>query len=167
MKLFEDLKADLAVNRGNPKGATIVFAFRVAAWVRSWPGPLWILGSPYLLAYLVVVVWILGIELGYRTRIGKGLALHHGVGLVVNEQAVLGEFCVLRHCTTIGNKAADGGCPTIGNHVDIGSNAVILGEIAIGDHARIGAGTVVVGDIPAGVTAVGNPARIIASRSIS
>jgi serine acetyltransferase len=163
IRLIVSLREDLVANRRSPKGAFVVTMFRIASWIRSWPGPLWIIGSPFLFLYLFVVVWILGIELGYQTRVGRRLVIHHGVGLVVNEMVVIGDDCVLRHGTTIGNRTEGGGCPILENGVDIGANAVLLGSIRIGQGAKIGAATVVLQDIPPGATMVGNPGRIISA----
>lgn len=119
----------------------------------------------YRFFYQVVIEWILGIEIPWDTKIGKNIQLQHGVGLVVNHETIIGENCVLRNSTTIGNKKlADGSysaAPKIGNNVDIGANVVIIGAITIGDNAVIGAGSVVVKDVPEGAVVVGNPARVI------
>jgi putative colanic acid biosynthesis acetyltransferase WcaB len=119
----------------------------------------------YLFFYQVVVEWILGIEIPWDTKIEKNLTLQHGHGLVINHKTQIGENCVLRNSTTIGNKKlADGSysaAPKIGNNVDIGANVVIIGAITIGDSAVIGAGSVVVKDVPERAVVVGNPARVI------
>ena len=78
--------------------------------------------------------------------------------------------CTLRQSTTIGNKTlADGsesGCPVLGDGVDVGANAVILGAIQIGEGAVIGAGSVVVKDVPAGAVMAGNPARVVREKTV-
>lgn len=126
---------------------------------------LFLIMIPYLIIYRVFVEWILGIELPYKLAIGKGLALHHGQSLVVNDRTIIGENCRIRHNTTIGNKQNhDGsysGCPVIGNNVDIGANVCIIGEISIGNNVKIGAGSVVVKSIPPNSIVVGNPARVL------
>jgi putative colanic acid biosynthesis acetyltransferase WcaB len=135
--------------------------FRLAQLLGRLPFPIFL----YRFLYQLIVEGILGIELPWNTQIGSSLQLQHGIALVVNQKTKIGEHCVLRNSTTIGNKKlADGSysdSPTIGNHVDIGCNVVILGSINIGNYAVIGAGSVVVKDVPEGAIVAGNPARLI------
>ncbi len=162
---MKELFCDWAANRGNIKGRLVMFLFRLAAWCRQLPAPWWYLTVPYLVWYELTVIWSLGIELRYRTKIGPGLALYHGVGLVVHEGATVGANCTLRQSTTIGAKQlADGSqsaCPVLGDGVDLGANVIIIGPIKIGDSAVVGAGSVVVKDVPARAVVAGNPARVV------
>lgn len=159
------LFCDWSANRGNIKGQLVMVCFRLAAACRQLPAPLWWVTIPYLIWYELAIMWGLGIELRYKCEVGEGLALFHGQGTVVNEGTVIGANCTLRQCTTIGSKKrADGklsAAPIIGNGVDIGANAVIIGPVRVGDGAVIGAGSVVVKDVPAGAVVAGNPARVI------
>jgi putative colanic acid biosynthesis acetyltransferase WcaB len=165
---MNDIFQDWEANRGNPKGQLVLTLFRLAQWVRALPDPWWMLGIPYLAFYRVTVEWFLGIELRFRTRVGPRLRLFHGQALVVHETTVIGADCILRQSTTIGNKTladgSQGASPVIGNGVDVGANAVILGAISIGDGAVIGAGAVVVKDVPARAVVAGNPASVISQR---
>lgn len=165
----ELLKADLARNKGNGKGMIVVPMFRLAQSVarRKETSRLsWLAGVPYLVAYRVVVEWFMGIEVPAKTDVGAGLVVQHGQSLVVNCHTHIGDNVLLRSGVVIGNKVlADGtesACPVLGNDVEIGANAVIIGPIHIGDGARIGASAVVTKDVPAGGIARGNPAQIIA-----
>lgn len=156
---------DWAANAGNWKARVVLLAFRLAVRIRAMPLPFVLLYSPYLVLYRVCVEWILGVELPWKLRVGPGLKLFHGMGLVVNDRAVIGANVILRHCTTIGVRETlalgEGEAPVLEDDVDVGSNVVILGGIRIGRGARIGAGAVITKDVPAGATAVGNPARIL------
>lgn len=158
--LFQDWKA----NRKNPKGQLVMLMFRFLQYVNRYL-LLKIIFIPYLIFYRFFVEWVLCIELPRKLIIGRGLTLYHGQALVVNFKTVIGNNCVLRNSVTIGHKKlADGSLsksPHIGNNVDIGANACIIGNITIGDNVIIGAGAVVVKDVPANSIVAGNPARII------
>lgn len=92
--------------------------------------------------------------------LGHGVYFIHSLGTVVGGNAVLGDRVRLMGNNTIG-AARDDGSPTIGNDVEIGCGARILGPVRIGDGAVIGANAVVLHDVPDGATAVGIPARIV------
>jgi serine O-acetyltransferase len=102
-----------------------------------------------------------GICIPKECTIGKGLRIWHFGGIFINGRTVIGDNCTLRHGVTIGNRYNDLSAPVIGNNVEIGAGAQILGTIRIGDHCRIGALTAVLDDMPDGSTAVGQAARII------
>ncbi len=99
-------------------------------------------------------------DIGLEARLGKGLLLPHPNGVVIHEDAQVGEDCMIMQQVTIGMIGA-GEVPTVGNRVYIGAGAKILGKLSVGDGARIGANAVVMSDVPAGSTAVGIPARIV------
>ncbi len=147
------------------KSRLTLLMFRVNQSLVNLPSFLRNIAIFYRFIYQVVIEWLLGIEIPWDTQIGKNLQLQHGHGLVVNHETQIGENCILRNSTTIGNKKlADGSfsaAPKIGNNVDIGANVVIIGAITVGDNAVIGAGSVVIKDVPEGAVVVGNPARII------
>lgn len=161
-KIYQYIWQDWQINREvSIKSRVVLLLFRLAQITGNKSFPL----STFRFIYQISVEYILGIELPWDTQVGQHLKLQHGVGLVVNHQTVIGDYCTLRHCTTIGNKQlADGSysdSPKIGNYVDIGSNVVILGAITVGDYAVIGAGSVVVKDVPTGAVVAGNPAKVI------
>jgi len=103
----------------------------------------------------------MGIELDYKTTVGPGLSLQHGVGLVVHQGVLIGEGCTLRNGVTIGERPPREGVPSLGDRVDVGVNAVILGPITIGNAVIIGAGSVVIRDVEPGSVMAGSPARLI------
>jgi len=85
--------------------------------------------------------------------------------LVIHPGTRIGEGVTLRHCVTLGNRRAGGEAPTIGDDVEIGANALVLGPISVGNGAVIGAGAVVTKDVPARAIVVGNPAIVIRIKS--
>jgi serine acetyltransferase len=121
------------------------------------------MGLPIRIAYKLLIEYILGVELPDGVIAGRGLAIFHGVGLVVSPSVRLGRNVTLRQNTTIGHKRVSEGSPCIGDNVDIGANSVIVGAIRIGDNVTIGAGTVVTKDVPSNSIIIGNPAKLIKS----
>lgn len=103
-----------------------------------------------------------GIEIHPGAKIGKGLFIDHGMGVVIGETAEIRDNVTIYHGVTLGGTGKDKGKrhPTIGNNVIIGCGAKILGPISIGDGAKIGANSVVLKNVPKGKTAVGIPAVI-------
>ena len=104
-----------------------------------------------------------GITIGVSARIGRRLVIEHSGAIVVHGNAVIGDDCIIREGVTIGNRRLDRPleAPHIGNRVNIGAGAKILGAVRIGDDVDIGANAVVITDVPDGALAVGVPARII------
>lgn len=104
-----------------------------------------------------------GIEIHPGAKIGKGLFIDHGMGVVIGETAEVGDNVTIYHGVTLGGTGKDKGKrhPTVGSNVIIGAGAKILGPVNIGDNVKVGANTVVLTDVPVNATAVGIPARII------
>lgn len=108
-----------------------------------------------------------GISIPKSAIIGPGLRIWHFGNIFVHKDARIGANCTLRQGVTIGNRVAGGPVPTVGDSVEFGAYAQVLGGITIGDGAKIGAMSVVLCDVPPGHTAVGIPARIIAPKALS
>ena len=104
-----------------------------------------------------------GIEIHPGAKIGKGLFIDHGMGVVIGETTEIGDNCTIYQNVTLGGTGKENGKrhPTLGNNVLIGSGAKVLGPFTIGDNARIAAGAVVLEEVPANATAVGVPARVV------
>ena len=111
--------------------------------------------------------FLTGIEIHPGAKIGKGLFIDHGMGVVIGETAEIGDNVTLYQDVTLGGTGKQTGKrhPTVGNNVLIGVGAKVLGAITIGDNARIGGGAVVLKDVPPNTTAVGVPARVVALRT--
>lgn len=158
---------DWAANAPSAKGRLIMLLFRIANFCSTRKAYYYI-GFPYLVFYKILVEWFFSIEIPWNVRAGKGLRIFHGQGLVLNRDVVIGNYCTLRHCTTIGNKQRRGGgmsgSPVLGNYVDVGSNVCIIGDVYIGDHVTIGCGAVVTKSVPPDLIIAGNPANEIKKR---
>jgi serine O-acetyltransferase len=100
-----------------------------------------------------------GIEIHPSARIGRGLFIDHGSGVVIGETAEIGDDVTIYQGVTLGGTGFQTGKrhPTVGSGVVIGSGAKLLGPITVGDGAKIGANTVVIHDVPPNSTVVGNP----------
>lgn len=162
MSCFGLIMSDIKADRRNPKGLLLCTLYRIAHSVTGWPKPLLPFGYVLVLLYKLVTEYVLGTEIHWRTRIGPGLRIYHGYGLVVHSNVIIGSNCVLRHGVTIGSKDSAGTLvPVLGDDVEVGVSALIIGPYRIGNGAKVGAGTVVLGDVPDGCVVVGNPGRVI------
>ena len=123
-----------------------------------------LLRKPFSMLYHVMykLVQILtGIELPCEVPVGKGFVIEHSGGIVVSGFARFGDHCRIRNGVVIGLARTEDPCaPQLGDNVDVGAGAKLLGNIRIGNHVRIGANTVVVTDVPDNSIAVGVPAVI-------
>jgi len=103
-----------------------------------------------------------GIEVHPGAKIGRGLFIDHGMGVVIGETAIIGDDVLLYQGVTLGGTGLEKGKrhPTIGNNVVIGGGAKVLGNITVGDNSYIGANAVVIKDVPPNSTVVGVPGRV-------
>lgn len=108
--------------------------------------------------------FVTGIEIHPGARIGEGLFIDHGMGIVIGETAEIGDDCNLLQGVTLGGTSTQHAKrhPTLGKGVTVGAGAKLIGAIEIGDGARIGAGSVVVTNVPPNATVVGVPGHIVA-----
>jgi len=107
--------------------------------------------------------WVTGIEIHPGARIGQGVFIDHGMGVVIGETAVIGNQCLLYQGVTLGGtgKAHGKRHPTLGENVVVGAGAKVLGAISVGANTRIGAGSVVLRNVAPNSTVVGIPGRVI------
>ena len=103
------------------------------------------------------------IDIHPAAKIGKGIFIDHGTGVVIGETAVVGDEVSMLHGVTLGGTGAERGDrhPKIGKGVLLGAGAKVLGNITIGDYAKIASGSVVLKPVPAHCTAAGVPARLV------
>ena len=110
--------------------------------------------------------FISGIEIHPAAQIGKGVFIDHGMGGVIGETAIVGDYTLIYQGVTLGGPRIikKKRHPTIGKNAVIGAGASVLGNIQIGDRVRVGAGSVVLRDVPSGCTVVGIPGRPISRK---
>jgi serine O-acetyltransferase len=124
---------------------------------------LYALGIPLIPRLLSQLIrWLTGIEIHPGAHIGKGVFIDHGMGVVIGETAIVGDYSLIYQGVTLGGTGKERGKrhPTLGSHVIVGAGAKVLGNIQIGDRVRIGAGSVVLRNVPSDCTVVGVPGRI-------
>ena len=166
-ELISTLNLELSLAKGI-RIKSVILLFRLATYSYLGKSPIRYTFRPVSVLYKLYAEFLLGIELPAGTVIGPGLRLYHGVGLVVHKNVRFGSNCVLRQGVTIGNKSGDGtganGVPVIGNDVEFGAGAIVIGEVTIGNNATIGAGVVVTKDVPENSVVVGPAPRILVKK---
>jgi serine O-acetyltransferase len=130
---------------------------RFANWLRSLNIPFF----PRLISH--IARFLTGVEIHPGAVIGEGVFIDHGMGVVIGETAIIGNYALIYQGVTLGGTGKESGKrhPTLGENVVVGAGAKVLGNIEIGDNVRIGAGSVVLRDVPSNCTVVGVPGRII------
>ena len=125
-----------------------------AIWRRGWPVPARFLSH--------IARFLTGIEIHPAAKLGPGLFIDHGMGVVIGETAEVGENVTLLQGVTLGGTSLrrEKRHPTLGNNVVVGAGAKIIGAFKIGDGSRIGAGSVVVREVPTNSVVVGVPGRV-------
>ena len=161
-RMFENIRNDFRSHGRDlgSQGFWVMVVYRFGRWrygIKSG-----IVRKPFSLVYkfLFKLVQILtGIELPCEVVVGRNFTIDHFGGIIVSGYARFGDDCRIRNGVTIGLRRTDEPvAPIIGNNVDIGAGAKLLGPITIGDNSIIGANAVVIQDVPANSIAVGVPA---------
>lgn len=112
--------------------------------------------------------FLTGIEIHPAAKLGKGVFIDHGMGVVIGETAEVGDGCTIYQGVTLGGTSLSHGKrhPTLQRNVTVGVNSAVLGAITIGANSKIGGGSVVVKDVPPNSTVVGVPARIVMQNGV-
>jgi serine O-acetyltransferase len=167
-RVVKELRRDVAAARDRDPAACKVAQLEIVA---TWPGiqalfahriayALHAAGVPLLPRLIAFVSRTLtGIEIHPAAKVGKGLFIDHGSGVVIGETAEIGDDVTLYQGVTLGGTGFATGKrhPTVQDNVTIGSGAKLLGPIVVGHGAKIGANSVVINDVPPNSTVVGNP----------
>lgn len=138
-----------------------------AVWAHRVAHRLWALRLKLLARWLSQLARALtGIEIHPAARIGPGLFIDHGMGVVIGETSEVGADVTLYHGVTLGGTSLARGKrhPTLADRVVVGAGAKILGPVTVGEGSRVGANAVVVKPVPAGVVVVGVPGEVVARR---
>src|SRR4030042_3553734 len=162
-----DLEAPLERGRAAKSVITVFFPYpgfharqfhRVAHSLYCWHMPF----IPRVISSLSR--FLTGIEIHPGARIGEGLFIDHGMGVVIGETAEIGDNCSLFQGVTLGGTSTKRAKrhPTLGSDVVVGAGARLMGAIHVGDNVRIGAGSVVVTNVPENATVVGVPGPVVA-----
>ncbi len=160
--MFKNIKQDLQAHGGRwgAQGFWALLVYRFGRW-RYDIRPV-ALRKPFSLIYRVLYKCtqiITGIELPCEVIIGRNFVIDHFGGIIISGYARFGDNCRIRNGVVVGLRRIDEPCaPVIGNNVDIGAGAKILGAITIGNNVLIGANAVVITDVPDNSTAFGVPA---------
>jgi len=166
----KDLKAPLERDPAASSAITVFFTYpgfharqfhRVAHSLYCWHVPF----IPRVIS--CVSRFLTGIEIHPGAKIGEGLFIDHGMGVVIGETAEIGDNCTLYQGVTLGGTSLQHKKrhPTLGNDVVVGCGAGLIGSITIGDNVKVGAGSVVVASVPPNATVVGVPGRVVEIRN--
>jgi serine O-acetyltransferase len=163
-RLFANIRADLRAHRGEwgAQGFWVMVVYRFGRW-RYTVRP-WFVRKFFSLLYKIAFKFIqiiTGIELPCEAEVGRNFTIDHFGGIIVSGFVRIGDNCRIRNGVVIGlRRAGESRAPLIGNNVDIGAGAKVLGPISIGNNVLIGANAVVLCNVPDNCIAVGVPATV-------
>lgn len=162
--MFNHIKNDLANYKGDwaAQGFWVMLVYRFGNWrytikitfIRK------LFSFLYKILYKLVQI-MTGVELPCEVIVGENFVIDHFGGIIISGYAKFGDNCRVRNGVVVGLKNIHiPKAPQIGNNVDIGAGAKLLGDITIGNNVRIGANAVVICDVPDNSIAVGVPAKV-------
>lgn len=170
VRFVELAREDLEAHDGDwaRPGFQAMLVYRFGSWRMSIRSRL--LRAPFSVcsrALFAAVRNFYGIEIPFSARVGRRVVFEHQHGIVVHGNAVIGDDCIIRQGVTLGIRRMDRltEAPVLGRGVNVGAGAKILGRVYVGDHADIGANAVVLEDVPAEALAIGVPARTVSRRA--
>jgi len=159
--MFQNLRQDLKAHGGDwgAQGFWVLVVYRFGRW-RYGVRPS-LVRKVFSLIYRVLfkfIQMVTGIELPCEVQIGRNFVIDHFGGIIISGYAKFGDNCRIRNGVVVGLQRVDEPCaPVVGDNVDIGAGAKILGRITIGNNVVIGANAVVIRDVPDNCTVVGVP----------
>ena len=168
--MFRSLKSDFAIIKERDPAARgfweIIFCYPgfQALTIHRISHKLWNYNLPLLPRIISHMTrFLTGIEIHPGAKIGRGVFIDHGMGVVIGETSEIGDRCLLYQGVTLGGTGKESGKrhPTLESNVVVGAGAKVLGGICIGTNTRIGAGSVVVKNVDANSTVVGIPGRVV------
>jgi serine O-acetyltransferase len=162
--MFDNIRSDFQAHGRRPgsQGFWVMLVYRFGRWRYTVRPALLrkLLSMIYHVLYKLVQI-LTGVELPCEVPVGSGFTIDHFGGIIISGYASFGNNCRIRNGVVVGLKSiADPCAPVIGNNVDIGAGAKILGSITIGNNVLIGANAVVLQDVPDDSIAVGVPASV-------
>jgi serine O-acetyltransferase len=146
-------------------GFHVVAVHRIGVWARSQSLPVRkVVGMLYKLLDVAVIRGFYGVELTRTAVLGRRVKIGHHQAIVIGDAVVIGDDCLIRQSLTLGqtgdpDRPVDQ--PIVGNGVQFGAGAIVIGPVRIGDGARIGPGAVVTTNVPPGAIAFAAPARVM------
>lgn len=169
--MFDDLRAPLERDPAARGWLDVVLSYPGfhAVFMHRFVHALYLARIPLLPRWLSNVNrFLTGIEIHPAAKLGKGVFIDHGMGVVIGETAEVGDHCTIYQGVTLGGTSLSHGKrhPTLENNVTVGVNAAVLGAITIGANSKVGGGSVVVKDVPPNSTVVGVPARIVMQNGV-
>ena len=162
--MFDNIREDFRAHGGQwgAQGFWAMVVYRYGRWrYRVRPAVLRKVFSFFYHILFKIVQVLTGIELPCEVEIGRNFTIDHFGGIVISGYAKFGDNCRIRNGVVVGLRQLEDKCaPVIGDNVDIGSGAKLLGPIQIGNNVLIGANAVVMVDVPDNCIAVGVPAVV-------
>ncbi len=168
--MFDGLRKDIkAVQERDPAAPSAFKVFLLYSGLHAimWHRPaywMWHHGMKFTARALSQIVrFCTGVEIHPAAKLGRGILIDHGSGVVIGETAEVGDGCTIYQGVTLGGTGKETGKrhPTLGKNVIVGCGAKVLGPFTVGEGAKIAANAVVLEPIPEYSTAVGVPARVV------